>query len=141
MPKKDSEDRRVILDLSFPKGDSVNDHVSKDFYLGERINLTYPGVDDLVIKTKGRGCLLFKCVLRRAYRLLMIDPGDASLVGYTYNGSYYFDKVLPFGLCSAAFLCQRVASAVRYICQILRILIVNYLDDLAGAHTEEMALN
>ena len=90
--KKDSEDRRVILDLSFPKGDSVNDHVSKDFYLGERINLTYPGVDDLVdiIKTKGRCCFLFKCDLRRADSLLMIDPGDASLVGYNFNGSYYW---------------------------------------------------
>ena len=48
VPKKDSEDRRVILDLSFPKGDSVNDHVSEDFYLGERINLTYPGIDVLI---------------------------------------------------------------------------------------------
>ena len=81
MPKKDSEDRRVILDLSFPKCDSVKDHVSKDFYLGERINLPYLGVDDLVdiIQTKGRICYLFKCDLRRAYRFLMIDPGDASV--------------------------------------------------------------
>ena len=50
------------------------------------------------------------------------------------------DKVLPFGLRSAAFLCQRVTSAVRYVYQILRIFIVNYLDDLAGADTEELAL-
>ena len=70
----------------------------------------------------------------------MIDPGDASLDGYSFNGSYYFDKVLPFGLRSAAFLCQRVTSSIRYICQILRILIVNYLDDLAGDDTEELAL-
>ena len=70
----------------------------------------------------------------------MIDPGDASLAGYSFNGSYYFDKVLPFGLCSAAFLCQKITSAIRYICQILRILIVNYFDDLAGADTEALAL-
>ena len=70
----------------------------------------------------------------------MIDPGDASLVGYSFNGSYYFDKVLPFGLRSVAFLCQTVTSAIRYICQILRFLVVNYLDDLAGVDTEELAL-
>ena len=36
VPKKDSEDRRISLDLSFPKGYSINDYVSKDFYLGEK---------------------------------------------------------------------------------------------------------
>ena len=141
VPKKDSEDRRIILDLSFPKGSSINDKVSKDFYLGDKINLTYPGVDDLVniVKIKGKGCLLFKCDLKRAYRQIPIDPGDASLVGNCFNGNLYFDKVLTFGLRSAAFLCQRLTSAVRYICQMLSILIVNYLDDLAGADFKDTA--
>lgn len=141
VPKKDSEERRIILDLSFPRGASVNDKVSKDFYLGDRINLTYPGVDDLVsiIKSKGKGCLLFKCDLKRAYRQIPIDPGDASLVGYSFNGNIYFDKVLTFGLRSAAFLCQRLTSAVKHICQMLSIFIVNYLDDLAGAECKDSA--
>ncbi|VDI73556.1 Hypothetical predicted protein [Mytilus galloprovincialis] len=53
--KKDSVERRVILDLSFPPGRSVNDFISKDVYLGERVQLSYPKVDDLVgiIKDKG----------------------------------------------------------------------------------------
>ena len=46
--KKDSEERRVILDLSFPPGNSVNDFISKDIYLGEKIDLAYPNVDDLL---------------------------------------------------------------------------------------------
>ena len=29
VPKKSSEDRRIILDLSYPKGNSVNDYISK----------------------------------------------------------------------------------------------------------------
>ena len=33
-PKKDSQDRRVILDLSFPIGNSGNDGIPKDTYLG-----------------------------------------------------------------------------------------------------------
>ena len=46
--KKDTLERRVILDLSFPAGNSVNDFISKDNYLGEITQLSYPKVDDLV---------------------------------------------------------------------------------------------
>ena len=60
--KKDSIERRVILDLSFPEGQSVNEFISKEFYLGKKIELSYPKVDDLVgiIKEKGPDCLIFK---------------------------------------------------------------------------------
>ena len=34
LPKKDTIEGRVILDLSFPKGDSIHDFISKDYYLG-----------------------------------------------------------------------------------------------------------
>ena len=123
VPKKDTNERRFILDLSFPNGHSINDSVSKDFYLGQKISLSYPNVDDLVniIKLKGKGCLLFKRDLRRFYRQIGIDIGDASIVGYSFNGSIYFDKVLSMGLKNAAFIAQRVTNAVKYICQILNI--------------------
>ena len=57
VPQKDTNERRFILDLSFPKGHSINDSVSKDFYLGHKISLSYQNVDDLVniIKLKGKG--------------------------------------------------------------------------------------
>ena len=46
-PKKESQKRRVILDLSFPFGSSVNDRINKDFYDGKEIKLVYPTVDTL----------------------------------------------------------------------------------------------
>jgi len=92
VPKKDSLERRVILDLSAAGGMAVNVFISKDEYLGEPMTLTYPRVDDLVnlIKEKGRGSLLFKRDLSRAYRQIPIDMGDASLVGYAWNGHIFF---------------------------------------------------
>ena len=33
-PKKNSTERRVILDLSFPEGAAVNDGMQKDYYMG-----------------------------------------------------------------------------------------------------------
>ena len=44
VPKKVSDERRIILDLSYSKGSSINDDVSKGFYLGEKVELSYPGV-------------------------------------------------------------------------------------------------
>ena len=69
MSKRGTLERRVILDLSFPAGNSVNDFISKEFYLGNKINLTYPKVDDLVgiIKDKGPDCLVLKKELKRAF--------------------------------------------------------------------------
>ena len=70
VPKKNSSERRVIVDLSFPKFDtsqSVNGGISKNFYLGEQAQLRYPSVDSLVniMRSKGHGCLLFKRDLSR----------------------------------------------------------------------------
>ena len=36
VPKSGSSERCVILDLSYPKGVSKNNFISKDFYLGEK---------------------------------------------------------------------------------------------------------
>ena len=115
VPKKDTVDRRIILDLTYPNGNSVNEFVSKDFYLEQRINLTYPGIDDLVaiVKPKSQGCLLFKRDLSRAYRQLAIDPGDASLLGYSFNSFINFDKVLNFGLRIVAYIMQKVSNTIK----------------------------
>ena len=52
---------------------------------------------------------------------------------------FYFDKVLSFGLRSAAYFMQRVSNSIKFICKLLSILIENYLDDLAGADTPDKA--
>jgi hypothetical protein len=138
VPKKDSLERRVIVDLSFPEGLAVNDGISKDLYLGFKVSVHYPTVDDFVrlIKKKGRNCKIFKRDLRRAYRQLVIDPGDIHLMGYKWKGHIYFDRVLTMGLRSAAYICMRTTSAIRFICQKNGIQILNYLDDLAGCEEE-----
>ena len=41
--KPNSDTRRVILDLSWPRGESVNAGVEKDGYLGSDFKLTFPG--------------------------------------------------------------------------------------------------
>ena len=139
VPKHDTNERRIILDLSFPKGHAVNDFIPKDEYLQEKIDLFYPKVDDLVdlVKLKGQGCCIFKKVLQKAFRQICIDSLEYSKVGFKFKGNLYFDSVLCMGLRSSAFICQRVTNAITYMMFKVGVAILNYLDDLAGAETPE----
>lgn len=137
VPKRDSDDRRVILDLSFPEGSSVNDGIAKESYLGVPLKVSYPSVDDLtaIVKQKGVGCHLFKRDLSRAYRQLPVCPGDIHLLGYKWAGQLFYDRVLAMGLRSAAQMCQRVTSAIGFIFKKRGFDVINYLDDFGGAET------
>jgi len=141
VPKKDTQEPRVILDLSYPTDSSINSGVSVTNYLGEEVSTTYPRVDDLVdlVHKQGKGCLLFKKDLKKAYRQIPIDPKDIPLLGYRWRGSLYFDCALPMGLRSSAYICQRVTTAVSYIMGERGFSILNYLDDFAGAERPETA--
>ncbi|XP_071176474.1 uncharacterized protein [Mytilus edulis] len=146
VPKKDTLDRRVILDLSFGVDgeDSVNSHISKDLYLGNPIKVSYPSVDSLVelIRRKGSGSLCFKRDLKRAYRQITICPGDWHLVGFSWENHIFFDRVLSMGLRSVAYICQRVTNAVSFILDAhYDLQIVNYLDDLAVCDVQEKAFD
>ena len=82
VPKKDSHDRRLILDLSYPPRNSVNDGIDKDYYLGECDKLVLPSVDNLVnwIMKLGKGCRIFKVDFQKAYHQIYLCPGSISKV-------------------------------------------------------------
>ena len=138
-PKKESQERRVILDLSFPVGQSVNDGIPKDSYLGFSAKLSFPKVDDFAFRiySIGKGCMMFKVDLSRYFRQLPLDPGDYSLIGYIIDGKVYFDKVLPMGMRSAPYIAQRVTNAIAYIHRRLHYFILNYMDDFVAAEVKE----
>ena len=49
-PKAGSMNRRVIMDLSWPHGKSVNNMVCTDIYLGTNFKLKFPSVDDIMAR-------------------------------------------------------------------------------------------
>ena len=139
--EKDETSRRVIVDLSWPEGISVNSGIDKDVYLGDDVSLTYPTIDTLtsIIISKGPGALMFKTDLSRAYKQLFVDPREIHMLAFKWKNCIYIDKTLPFGLRSAAYLCQRTTNMIRYILKQRDVDIVNYIDDLGGADTPEKA--
>ena len=79
--KPNSDRRHVIIDLSWPQFD-----------------LIFPSVDDITNKVKrlGRGALLYKVDVSRAFRHIKVDPGDYDLLGLEWN-CMYMDTYLKFG--------------------------------------------
>lgn len=143
VPKRGSNKRRVVMDLSYPPNSSVNSGISASSYLNEPYKLRLPGIDRLCqfILQHGRGCLLYKKDLQRAYRQLPIDPKDYNLLGFQFNGRLYFDTRCPFGLRTSAMICQRTTSAVIYIFTQRGYTADVYLDDFYGAEHPDRAFN
>ena len=139
--KKDGYSRRTIMDLSYPKGGSVNDHIPKNSYLGIKISLVYPTVDDLAkqLKKLGRGALMWKRDLKRWFRQIPLDPMDVELFGFTWEGLYYFDLVLVMGHRAAPYIAQRITNALNHIHTCTGFFLLNYIDDFIGAEVGQKA--
>ena len=131
----------MILDLSFPEGNSINDGIDKDIYLGEENKLILTSIDNLAdrVMQLGAGCKLFKSDLARGYRQMYMCPGSIHWLGYVYNGQFYLDVTLSMGSRSSARCCQMVTSAVVFIYTKWGFFAVNYLDDLGAAEAAEKA--
>ena len=141
VPKKDTDKRRLILDLSFPKNNSINLGIDKDTYLNIEQKLTLPSIDALAEKVMqlGSGCKVFKIDLWRGYRQFFVDPGSVNWLGYFFNNKFMFDCTLSMGSKSSARCCQMATSAVVYIHTQAGFFAINYLDDLGGANSEKRA--
>ncbi len=100
---------RLIVDLSFPSGSSVNDGVDP-----ELCSLQYTSVDAACQKVLelGKAVVLVKFDLSGAFRTVPVHPDDRHLLGMHWRDSIYVDKVLPFGLQSAPKLYNNIADGL-----------------------------
>ena len=132
--KKDSDERRLILDLSYPDGMSVNDWTPKDNYLGFKVKLEYPKVDDLArrLVEMGTGALMFKRDLHKYFHQIPLDPADVELFGFQWCGGLYWFTVLVMGHRIAPYIAQRVSNAIAFIHRKQWGNLFNYVDDFLG---------
>jgi hypothetical protein len=123
---------RLIVDLSSPRGASVNDGID-----GEEFSLQYIGVDDVIkmVSSCGDGALMAKFDVLAAYRNVAVHPADRALLGMRWRDKFFVDLTLPFGLRSAPFIFNSVAEMVEWILinkyQVFPL--VHYLDDFITA--------
>ena len=134
-PKRDSTRRRVILDLSYPHGQSVNSGVPSGWLDGAEFKMRLPNPWDLAeaIRQQGRGALIYKVDLSRAYRQLRSCPLDWPLLSVAWEEELLVDVAVPFGLRHGASACQRTTEAVaELVRQEVDARVFPYVDDSAG---------
>lgn len=120
--KKRSNKYRVIHDLSWPPGLSINDFIDKDAF-----HIQYLSLDDVIsrIKLLGPHTLLAKLDLESAFHHIPVRPQDFELLGSTfyrfnpntnsYIKEYYYDTCLQFGARSSPKLFSDFATAAKYV--------------------------
>ena len=128
MEKSTPGEYRLIHNLSFPAGQSINDGIPRDF-----CRVEYARFDDAValVRTAGEGALMAKSDIKSAFRLLPIAPEDFELLGFKFEGKYYFDKALPMG---AGISCSHFEEFATFLEYKVREItgskaVIHYLDD------------
>lgn len=111
VPKRDGS-RRLIMHLSAPPGRSINDGIDPT-----TCTLHYITVDDAarLVAKHGRGALMSKVDLKSAFRHIPVRRQDWPLLGCFWEGHYYVDKCLPFGLRSSPATFNRLADGLEFI--------------------------
>ena len=128
---KDTDKRRVILNLSHPHGHSVNDHVNKDNYDSTPFILKFPTIDDIVrdISNAVDDTVLFKVDVARAFRNLRVDPADALKLGIRWKDAFYVDLAIAFGWTHGSGSFQILSDAIAHIMARHGVKLHCYIDD------------
>ena len=119
---------RLILNLSSPDGQSVNDGIRKDPFTVQYMKV-YDTIDGIM--SLGRGTLLAKFDADSPYCITPVHPNDLDLLGMQWQGNYLVDITLPFGLPSVPYVFSSVAGLVEWVLkkQYDMGFLLHYLDD------------
>ena len=111
IPKK-SGGWRLITNLSYPFGESVNDYIDPTF-----CSVEYSKLDSVIdmIQELGQGALLGKLDIQSAFNLCPIQPEDFELLGIQYNNEIWIQKCLPQGAAMSCAIFERFSTALQWI--------------------------
>ena len=134
VPKKDSQDMRMIMHLSYPYGESINDYIDP-----EKAATQYQQFDDavLLVVQQGRFCWLAKGDVKSAFRVAPVCFRHIRCLGIKFDNQYFIDITLPFGSAISCAIFEEVATLIHWIFkQRTAIRFVHYLDDYLWVHRQ-----
>jgi hypothetical protein len=126
---------RIILNLSAPKGLSVNDGIdSDDFPATMSSTEQWLGV----LNRAGNGCWMSKTDWADAYKHIPVRKEDLDLQWFHWGGSFFREDRLIFGSASSAGIFDDAAKIVLtlacHVAQFPRKSVCQHLDDACAAH-------
>lgn len=133
--KRDSKEKRVIHDFSWPVGVSINDQIHEGFYFDEKMIYDYATVDQLAERVAQLGvtALMWKKDMKRAFKQILCCPRDVPLQGFVWENEWYFDRALIMGCRSAPYITQRCTKAIKFVHNQMGYFSIVFADDFAGA--------
>ena len=72
------------------------------------------GTPPALCARSARGCLLVKLDVEAAYKQVPVRREDWPLLGFKWQGKWYYERMLPFGLRSSCRLWELYATALHY---------------------------
>lgn len=116
-PKKDTEERRIIVDLSYPEGASINDGITKNQLEGQVMEYNLPTLSTLTqaIKNLGPKVYMWKADLRRAYRQMRCCPLSYPFLGIQLDNVFYLDICPSFGCRLSGGAQMRISAGIGHI--------------------------
>ncbi|MCP3892463.1 MAG: hypothetical protein GY702_26855, partial [Desulfobulbaceae bacterium] len=112
IPKKEEGKIRLIHNLSYPYGDSVNSNTPRTF-----CTVKYETLDDClrIVHELGKDSLIAKADLCDAYNCMSMNKFDFKFLGFTWQSKFYFAKTLPMGASISCQQFERLSTAVQWI--------------------------
>jgi len=127
--------KRQIHPLSYPPADqsAINDRIPEEYR-----TITYSSINEATsaIQDLGANIVLIKPGSESAFRHIPISALNLPLLGFHWEGAYYAEQFLPFGLQRAPYIINLVAEVCHWLLnhelQMMRLTVrlINYLDDL-----------
>jgi hypothetical protein len=117
----------MIFDLSSPEDSSVNDGIAKHYG-----SISYETLADVIrlVTKAGKGAVMMKRDLKSAFRHIPISPHDYWLMIFEWEGKFYVNMFLPFGLRTAPRVFNYFSEALHWVLEMLLGWdITHYLDD------------
>ena len=103
---------RIILNLSAPKGSSVNDGIDVKEY-PTFMSSTTKWLK--VLKKAGKHCVFLKVDWADAYKHISVSPGDTDLQWFIWMDRAFKELCLIFGAASSPGIFDEVAKIVLFI--------------------------
>jgi hypothetical protein len=119
---------RLVLDAR-----QINPHLFKFKHKYEDANTA--------MQLLNKGNYIFSYDLKSAYHHLSIFHTDVTYLGIKWNGEYYVNNVLPFGLATSGYIFSKVVREIVKYWRAKGLTIIMYLDDgLGGGDNYKNAL-
>lgn len=98
----------------------------------EKSTVQYDSIDVVtdLVKIFGEGSLMAKADIQDAFRIIPIHPDDYKLLGFSWQGHYYYDRCLPMGASSSCQIFESLSCSLQWsMCEKLGALGMSHMLD------------